>query len=341
MEQSGKEEDQIQELLVQDELGKWLEPVVEYLSKNPQKLPKSDWLTIREKPISLSKMGNEANFLETFTTSDNKEYKLEVEIYHGSNLIDPKEIIIALDPDVFYPENPLRFPCYKLVEGSSNPVISEYVLESNMSPIPEVIFFVSPQEIHKNPIQVFGKTAADSLPYLCVDKIRISKKQDSSNEEFELFCRAGTSHFPSTTIHLFDGDYHNDAAGRSVYYPDVNDANTDYDCLEDIALVCLTNSLNGKILPIEDDKAAGCFTNFIYEGGTIEAQDLNTYDRSTGGTSKQTQKIYICTTSWTDEDDFYNSAFVKFNVNNMPLGTTVYVVAGYVHLWLKLKKIAN
>jgi len=324
---------------VQSELKEWLEPVAEYLSKNPQKLPKSDWSTISEKPISLSKMGSEVNFPEILTTSNNTRYKLEVEIYYGSNLIDPKEIIIALDPDVFYPGNPLRFPCHKRIVGSFESVISEYELESNMSKIPEIIFFISPQEISEKHQSELRKTAT-SLPYLCVDKIKITKKQDTSNDEFELFCRAGTSHFPSTTIHLFDGDNHHDAAGILREYPDVNSANTDYDCPEDIALICLDNGLDGKVLPIEDDKSDGCFANFIYEGGTIEAQDVNTYDRSTESTSKQTQKIYICTTSWTDEDDFYNSAFVKFNVSNMPSEeTVVYVVAGYVHLWLKIKYI--
>jgi len=323
---------------VQSELKGWLEPVAEYLSKNPQKLPKSDWITIREKPISLSKMGSEVDFPEILATSDNTDYKLEVEIYHGSNLIDPKEIIITLDPDVFYPENPLRFPCYKIVEGSSKPVISQYVLESNMSKISGIIFFVSPQEIHENPRPELKKSAT-ALPYLCLSQIQITDNQDASNEEFELFCRAGTSHFPSTTIHLFDGDDHTDASGNSKYYENVNLVNHTYPG-NDIALVCLADNLEGKILPIEDDKKAGCFCNFRTEGGTIEAQDVDTYDRSTKTNSKKTQKIYICTKSLLDEDDFYNSAFVKFNVSNMPPEEAViYVVAGYVHLWLKVKYI--
>ncbi len=106
------------------------------------------------------------------------------------------------------------------------------------------------------------------VPYLALTRVRLHVAYDGfSLEEFEMYVKEGDGaedFFQSKTIHLFNGVWRKDAAGQTVYYPDVNLIDTTYVFPKPIALWPLSSSIPITIAPLEDDCIAGEDRNYVY-----------------------------------------------------------------------------
>jgi len=101
--------------------------------------------------------------------------------------------------------------------------------------------------------------------HFIIDELRIKTEREGPFKgapEFELYPLAlnGTITAPpanASTPLIFDGRFVIDAAGRSIYLPDVNNKNTNFDINNGLALPPFTFTDQLSIVAVEDDSVAG------------------------------------------------------------------------------------
>jgi hypothetical protein len=167
------------------------------------------------------------------------------------------KIIFAPDPDRFLRDDEAYIVKGLLVDrGSITPIsfaLDDYVKRFANVPL----YLVGYQD--RTPIAQSNsllKTAA--ALYLACHKIHMKKDLDwGSNEECEVYTSPpGQTRYNMTTGLLFDGIGKYDAAGRYVYFPDVNTTSSIYTASQIPAFFSLQSQAQGWVA-IEDDQTAG------------------------------------------------------------------------------------
>lgn len=162
------------------------------------------------------------------------------------------------------------------------------------------------------------------VPYFVVKQINLFDKKDWSNDEFEMYVGESTENAAEIrghTIHKFNGSTRSDAAGRSVYYRDVNGDQGWEIMSSDIAIWPLTwIDPNGwmRIVDIENDDDAGKHDNYN-EGGTISVS-IKHYDVFSQLVNTNSWHFHVAggTLFSTDFDDIYTQSGIdKINVNTV------------------------
>ncbi|HMW32843.1 MAG TPA: hypothetical protein PLH27_00255 [bacterium] len=179
-----------------------------------------------------------------------------------------------------------------------------------------------------------------TVPYFVVKQINLFDKKDYTNDEFEMYVGESTENageIRGHTIHKFNGNTRSDAAGRSVYYRDVNGDQGWEIMSNDIAIWPLQwIDPNGwmRVVDIENDDDAGKHDN-VNDGSTISV-DIKHYDVFAQSVKTNLWKFYVAggTLFSTDFDDIYGQSGIdKINVAtvNAKLGS------GYLNDYIKLE----
>ncbi len=166
------------------------------------------------------------------------------------------------------------------------------------------------------------------VPYLALTKVRLHILHDGfSLEEFEMYVKEGDGaedYFKPETIHLFNGVWRKDAAGQTVYYPDVNLHDTTYVFPKPIALWPLSNSIPLTITPLEDDCIAGEHRNWVYPNVYLK-YTLEEYHHPSATRLANTTHGYLLVgpgcgfLGFRDNDDTYSrGTFSGWTASNTP-----------------------
>jgi hypothetical protein len=334
-----------------------LQDVAQMLAQQSHWLNASLANEMKLNPVSIAKLQvNAPARLE----NDGRVYDVTLEAFGNSDLASAEAVRIALDPDRFYADES-AFAVYVLDRGQ-NRVVNERVdkaaLQRGVS-FPLVLVTLQDRtemsfaemrrgskifQEHEAALAKNGSAAAANglAPfYLALTKVRLHVDHDDfSFEEFEMYVREGngaTDYFLPTTIHKFDGTRRKDAAGRTVYYPDVNVINTTYAFESPIALWPLSDALPISIAPLEDDCIAGEHRNWIYPYPYVKIM-LQEYSRAADAIRLDTRLGYQLTgvgCSFGNDDDTYaRGTFSNWTASNTP-EQEISIDLGDLQIWVK------
>jgi hypothetical protein len=173
-----------------------------------------------------------------------------------------------------------------------------------------------------------GGSAPPVKPYFVIKQINLFDKKDNSNDEFEVYIGESienAARIYRTTIHKFNGNTRNDAAGRSVYYRDVNGDQGWEIMSNDIAiepLVWIETDAWMRMVAVEDDDEAGVHDE---ETGGVRSWSIEHYSVFDDAVDTKTWDMETdCDCWWPDNDDVYGqSGITHINENSVSelLGT--------------------
>lgn len=307
--------------------------IAKYIAAHPESIPEETWAALLEisKPISYFQL--DEMFDETYNDDKGKEYKFMIELYSGSNIKNPNEFRVSVDPDRFFlgsvdlsPTTIIEYEAYTHL--SSDPIgfqkdKTTHMISETVSYLQ--IFVTAEQIVYDEPVkerQIYtGRVPCPECTYeyyLSLVKVKVLDKKDISNEEFEIFARTGFGAFPSNTNLIFNGGNHYDAASRYRSFTDVNNEDTWYNMSSSIALARLhDDNTVALLLPIENDDNTGTFANFAWQSDP-DVKTLETWRHGfTSNPADESHSINVGENSWVDEDDYYDGAFTRFTKSNM------------------------
>ena len=306
-----------------------------YIANNPVCIPIETWAILLEnsKPISYYQL--DEIFDETYFDDNGNEYKFMIELYSGSNIINPGEIRVSVDPDRFFlgsidlsTTTNVEYDAYLHASGESlgfQKVTTSHMKNESVSYLQ--LFVTAEQVIYEEQKkerqrQIYtGRIPCPECTYeyyLSLVKVKVLDKRDVSNEEFEIFTRTGFGTFPSNTNLIFNGSNHYDAASRYRDFEDVNNQDYWYQMSQSVALARLhDDNTVALLLPIENDDNTGTFANFAWQSDP-DTKTLETWRHGfTSNPADESHSINVGENSWVDEDDYYDSAFTRFTKSNM------------------------
>ncbi len=281
---------------------------------------------------------------------DSVEYEIKIEFFNENKLedllddLDNLDYGVMIDPDFFY-ANDDTLDGFDVTTYYSNSTSSSSIylpnvtldeedstsVDSVVSNISKPIFIVALEQVEDSVEtariwdELFGEEGLTkpngNTPYLALKQIKLYKKKDWSNEEFELYFTTTsdpTSHtsgaYSSTnpkTIHKFRGKTQKDAAGNYVYYKDVNKKNS-YTHSEDIAICKLGTTSHGyvqaKILGIEDDFYQGIHHRnswSVLPPYNVSYKNITHYRATTNSKMSSTWVLGVEPSWYSDNDDIY------------------------------------
>lgn len=333
-----------------------LQEIAEYLAQNEEALAARFNGDMKRAPLALADLRLQKHFPARLS-SDGRIYEVEVEAFPGSSSANSQALRVALDPDRFYGDEP-AFPAY-VFDREQKTVKVENIVKAEAKhkalPFPLALVGVQDrtemtwQEISKNSKAFAERNLTETESnlgaaqhYLAITKVRVHDDRDDFGfEEFEIYIREGNGpedHVQPVTTHMFNGGQRRDAAGRLVFYADVNLIDTTYVLESPIALWPLSDSIPIAIVPMEDDCAAGEHRNSAFPGvqhiTMIEeyfrpSQSLRNnigYDFSLTGRG--------CGFLGTNDDDIYKRGpFSGWTAGNTP-AEEISINLGDVQLWI-------
>ncbi|MDL1876181.1 hypothetical protein FBQ85_13560 [Cytophagia bacterium CHB2] len=343
-----------------------LQEIAQYLAQNEGALAARFNGDMKRAPAALADLRLQKHFPARLD-SDGRIYEVEVEACRGSSSANSQALRVALDPDRFYGDEP-AFPAYVFDREQKTVKVENIVkAEAKQKGLPFPLALVSVQDRTESAwpkvikdSRVFkeleraaaaarangGNPAShggQAQHYLAVTKVRVHDDRDDFGfEEFEIFIREGNGpedHVQPVTTHLFNGGRRRDAAGRLVFYADVNLIDTTYVLESPIALWPLSDSMPIAIVPMEDDCAAGEHRNSAFPGiQHITMQEE--YDRPSQSMRNNVGYSFLLTGRgcgfWgTNDDDIYKRGpFRGWTVGNTP-AEEISINLGDVQLWVK------
>lgn len=216
--------------------------------------------------VDFDELELDTDLARAFLSPEGLLLKTTLERAKPSN-INPKSksaaIIFAPDPDRFQPEEMEHICTGWLAEnGDVQPIeFTKDEYEAKLNNIP--LYLVGFKEIDNNVLSKSGNSSSTihkiaSSPYAAVHSIRFkTSKETWGNHEFEVYLKlADLDEYSQGTTHKFDGISKNDAAGRYVYYSDINDKGVWYSLVDEPAFFALDSKDRGWIA-IEDDYIVG------------------------------------------------------------------------------------
>jgi len=259
-----------------------INPIMEYLVQNPNWLSNNNIDVLVEGPqpvnnyissqsLNLTEIYSEYDYIDQINSFSFKIDSLvyEVRIYFDAGTVEhinTNDMInrqiywgLMFDPD--YYGDKLEGELY--LSNIGGEVSKEWV---NIEEAPDfpIVFIKIEEKLNYERIKR-GEKRIDAInngsrvmsDYLVVLGIQMQYDHEGKNRgsaEFEIYVGPDGTYdrYPSQTDHIFDGDYHVDAAGRNVYYPDVNKEGIWYIPSTPISLFKLTGTHN-YIIPIESD----------------------------------------------------------------------------------------
>jgi len=186
------------------------------------------------------------------------------------------------------------------------------------------LFILSFEEIKvegKNSVPL-KKVNSGSDWYICLKSVKTlvtREGADRGNMEFELYiCSNDQTWYNATTDHIFNGVNRIDAAGRTIYYPDVNDAGVVYNC--DYIALTLLSSQEQFICAIESDTGpSGNHNNDEdEEDPSRKVADIEGINLLTGLTwlkYGRQWRIVSNPSGTLDDDIFYNSELARISTS--------------------------
>ncbi len=199
----------------------------------------------------------DADLPRSFSTPDGRILEATLERAQPCQVMpsnSTSKIIFAPDPDRFLRDDEAYIVKGLLVDhGSITPIsftLDDYVKRFANVPL----YLVGYQD--RTPIaQENSLKKTTSGLYLACHKLHMKKDLDSgSNEECEVYTLSpGQTRYNMTTSLKFDGIGKPDAAGRSVYFPDVNMTSSIYTAVDRPAFFLLQSQAQGWVA-IEDDQ---------------------------------------------------------------------------------------
>lgn len=333
-----------------------LQEIAQYLAQNEGALAARFNGDMKRAPVALANLRLQKHFPARLE-SDGRIYEVEVEAFRGSSPANSQALRVALDPDRFYGDE-AAFPAYVFDRDQKTVKVENIVkAEAKQKTLPFPLALISVQdrtemawqEVRRNS-KVFAErslAAAESRGgaakyYLAVTKVRVHNDRDDFGfEEFELYIREGNrpeDRVQPVTTHLFNGGRRVDAAGRLVFYNDINLIDTTYIMESPIALWPLSDSTPIAIVPIEDDCAAGEHRNSAFP----DAQHLTmTQEYYRPGQSLRNNVNYSfsltgrgCGFLGTNDDDIYKRGpFSGWTISNTP-AHEISINLGDVQLWV-------
>ncbi len=307
--------------------------IAKYIAAHPESIPEETWVDLLEKSKPISYYQLDEMFDETYYDDNGNEYKFMIEIYSGSNIENPEDFRVTVDPDRFFlglmdltPTTILEYDAYSHLSSKISKlqkVTTSHMMNESVSFLQ--IFVTAEQIIYDEPVkerQIYtGRVPCPECTYeyyLSLVKVKVLDKKDVSNEEFEIFARTGFGTFPSNTNLIFNGGNHYDAASRYKSFADVNNEDTWYNMSSSLALARLyDDNTVALLLPIENDDNTGTFANFAWQSDP-DVKTLETWRHGfTSNPADESHSINVGENSWVDEDDYYDSAFTRFTKSNM------------------------
>lgn len=347
--------------------------IAEYLAQHENLLADRLNGDLRRAPTALADLRLQKHFPARLD-SDGRIYEVEVEAFRGSSSANGQALRVALDPDRFYGDE-AAFPAYVFDREQKTVKVENIVkAEAKQKGLPFPLALVGVQdctesawpEVMKNS-RVFKEleraaaaTRADggnpashggqAQHYLAVTKVRLHDDRDDFGfEEFELYIREGNGpedHVQPVTTHMFNGGRRRDAAGRLVFYADVNLIDTTYILESPIALWPLSDSTPIAIVPMEDDCAAGEHRNSAFPGTQFITMHQE-YDRASQSMRNNVGYSFLltgrgCGFLGTNDDDIYKRGpFSGWTISNTP-AEEISINLGDVQLWItKLSVFAS
>ncbi len=225
-----------------------------------EKIMASDKLETDRAELSFAELNLDADLPRSFATNDGRILQMNLERAQPCNVMPSAptaKIIFAPDPDRFVRDGEAYLVKGLLVDrGSITPISFTWDDYANrFANVP--LYLVGYQD--RTPIaQINSLKKTTSGLYLACRKIHMKKDHDpGSNEECEVYILSpGQSSYNMETGLKFDGISKPDAAGRGVYFPDVNNTSTIYTATQIPAFFLLQPQAQGWCA-IEDDQTAG------------------------------------------------------------------------------------
>jgi len=335
-----------------DDFKPLLENIAKYIAKNHVEIVEGVRDVLLEKTKVLEDIFPQSPFETSVIGVDGTPYEIGIEFSRRSTLND-EPLRIAIDPDRFYP-NESKYPAFRF-DRYEDKINIEEIDKRKDTRLSFPLAFVTLEDrseiswdemkakskifneygLTGNITDVLNKTGKgedsntlnSSYPsYLNIQKIRLNIELDgATNEEFEIYIREGSGFgdpvFKNTT-HKFDGHSREDARGHLVYYPDVNNKNTDYYC--NVSLWPLSGVTPISLAMIEDDCSGGKYAKGIENSGEVTITYHQEYRHSTGtivtNVDRKHESYPGC---FLDPDDIYKSGmFSEFTKDNAPRSLT-------------------
>ncbi len=76
--------------------------IAKHIAAYPESIPEETWVDLLENSKPISHFQLDEMFDETYNDDKGKEYKFMIEIYSGSNINNPNEFRVSIDPDRFF-----------------------------------------------------------------------------------------------------------------------------------------------------------------------------------------------------------------------------------------------
>lgn len=225
-----------------------------------EKIMATDKMETERAELSFAALNLDADLPRSFATNDGRILQITLERAQPCNVMpsaSTAKIIFAPDPDKFVRDKEAYLVKGLLVDrGSITPI--SFTLEDYVNFFASVpLYFVGYQD--RTPAaQVNSLQKTTSGLYLACRKIHMKQDLDpGSNEECEVYIMSpGQTSYNMETGLKFDGISKPDAAGRGVYFPDVNNTSTIYTATQIPAFFLLQPQAQGWCA-IEDDQTAG------------------------------------------------------------------------------------
>lgn len=225
-----------------------------------EKIMATDKLETDRAELSFAELNLDADLPRAFATNDGRILEMTLERAQPCQVMPSaptSAIIFAPDPDRFLRDGEAYVVKGLLVErGSITPIsftLDDYVKRFASVPL----YFIGYQD--RTPVaQVNSLQKTTTALYLACRQIHMKKDLDpGSNEECEVYTLSpGQTSYNMETGLKFDGISKPDAAGRGVYFPDVNNTSTIYTATQIPAFFLLQSQAQGWVA-IEDDQTAG------------------------------------------------------------------------------------
>ncbi len=312
-----------------DNLEVTLQEVAQVLAQQPEWLNARLASEMKVNPVALSTLRLQA---PSQLENEGRVYEVTLEAAKNAKLAGTAPVRVAPDPERFYAEES-SFTAY-VFDRAQNRVVTERIEKSavlnqtlayplvlvTLQDRTEISFqdMSASSKIFQEHVATLAKGVATENAnsvapfYLAITKVRLHRAHDNIEfEEFELYVQEGNGPADQvlpTTIHKFDGTRRKDAAGRTVYYADVNLIDTTYVFESPIALWPLSNTIPLTIVPLEDDCIAGEDRNWVYPNPYLKTM-VQEYHRPTNAMRFNTRFGYLLTgvgCSFGNNDDTYD-----------------------------------
>lgn len=334
-----------------------LQDVAQMLAQEPHWLNANLAREMQLNPVAIAKLQvNAPARLE----SEGRVYDVTLEACSNARFDGNEAVRVAPAPERFYAEES-SFLIYTFDRGQ-NRVVSERVEKAALQqgvPYPLVLLTLQDRtdvslaemragskifQEHEAAWAKLGATESANgfaTEYLAITKVRLHiDRDDFSFEEFEMYVKEGNGaadYFLPTTVHKFDGTRRKDAAGRMVYYPDINLIDTTYVFESPIALWPLSDTQPITLAPLEDDCIAGENRNWAYPNPYMKLM-LQEYHRPNDAMRVNTEHGFQLTgvgCSFGNDDDTYaRGTFSDWTASNTPT-QEISLDLGDLQIWVK------